>query len=575
MRALAAKPSSLRECGAALATAILSTLWFFRALLLDRGAIPGDLGDGRLIPFLLEHGWRWLRRDALHRDLWTLPIFYPGGAGSFAYSDVLLSFAPPYWLARAAGAAPFDSYRLWILAIGVSNCLAAWLLLRWGLRASRTAAALTAPLACFSASRLFQIQHAQLWPMFYPLLAACALLLYWRAESPDTRRLALAGGAGAIVLQLYGAIYHAFFALLLGVILLAVLLCRPATRAVLRRRWARDARAIAVCVLVAAFALAPLALAYARAARDVHARHWRQVAELLPRPASWIFVAPNAPFSSWTLRAPPFAALPHADEQALGLGYLTPLLAAAGLAVSRRRSALRIAALTMAIAAFLVTSLPGGFAPWLLAVRALPILGVVRAMSRIGLFLPTLAAAAIATLFDGLPRRGRPWIAALALAVVGEQSVRLSTYDIRDAIEPVRTLAARVERSASGFFVATRRRDLSQWLIHLDAMWATLETGRPTVNGYSGNLPRGWGDQLWLARSGPGARDRRLRADLATWTGLHGATANAIQVIELGRDYRPSPRQKLRAPRGATRGGAPARAAPPPAPGPAPETDSR
>jgi len=217
MRAPAARPSPLGECSAALATAIFSTLWFFRALLRDRGAIPGDLGDGRLIPFLLEHGWRWLRRDALHRDLWSLPIFYPGGAGSFAYSDVLLSFAPPYWLARAAGAAPLDAYRIWILAIGVSNCLAAWLLLRWGLRASRPAAVFAAPLACFSASRLFQIQHAQLWPLFYPLLAACALLLYLRAESPGTRRLALAAGAGAVVLQLYGALYFAFI-LALGVV---------------------------------------------------------------------------------------------------------------------------------------------------------------------------------------------------------------------------------------------------------------------------------------------------------------------------------------------------------------------
>ena len=39
--------------------------------------IQTDLGDTRLIHYLLEHGYLWVRRVPGHLDFWSPPFFYP------------------------------------------------------------------------------------------------------------------------------------------------------------------------------------------------------------------------------------------------------------------------------------------------------------------------------------------------------------------------------------------------------------------------------------------------------------------------------------------------------------------
>jgi hypothetical protein len=51
--------------------------------------------DGRLVHYLLEHSWLWLRGAPAHRDFWSPPFYYPA-RGVAAYSDALVAAAPPY-----------------------------------------------------------------------------------------------------------------------------------------------------------------------------------------------------------------------------------------------------------------------------------------------------------------------------------------------------------------------------------------------------------------------------------------------------------------------------------------------
>src|SRR5438034_10739177 len=95
-------------------------LAFYPVLLTGFARIPGDHGDGRLINYLLEHGWRWLCREPLHRQLWDLPIFYPT-PNTGAYSDILISAGPLYWPWRALGLAPETAFQLWMLAVASLN----------------------------------------------------------------------------------------------------------------------------------------------------------------------------------------------------------------------------------------------------------------------------------------------------------------------------------------------------------------------------------------------------------------------------------------------------------------------
>ncbi len=519
--------------------ALVSTGWFFRAVFVSRFAdVPGDLGDSRLLNFLLEHGWLWLRRDPLHRELWSLPIYYPADSHSFAYADLLLSFAPPYWLARAAGADPHTAYQLWILVTGVLSSLAVFALLRWGLRVSRWAAAVGASLATFAASRLFQIQHAQLWPIFYPALGLLAAVAYAREASALRRRWLLAAVGLCVVLQFYGGFYNGVFMLVLGAALLAVAASPRDQRQFWRTRVRTDAWLLATVLVTAAALLAPLAIQYSRVEGEVGGRNWGHMKPFQPRLASWLYHPPAAPFSGWEERLTLFNSLPNRDEHAIGLGYVTPVLLVAGLIAGRRRQGLRNAALAMAIVMVVITLWPGGFSLWKYIARNLPGLSAARVTARLGLLLPLLAAAAFAVLADTRGRRSRPWIYALGFLALAEQSVRMHVFDKRVSQRWVADLASRVDPAAAAFVVSIQRPGFPQWIVHLDAMWATTLAGRPTVNGYTGSTPPGWGGQLWVARSASKLQRERFTTDLAAWLSGQGVAPASTQWIELDPRYR-------------------------------------
>ena len=60
----------------------------------------------------------------------------------------------------------------------------------------------------------------------------------------------------------------------------------------------------------------------------------------------------------------------------------------------------------------------------------------------------------------------------------------------------------------------------------LDAMWAELVTGVPTVNGYSGNAPPDWGfKELTLHDDDD---ERRTEHALADWCGRHGVDPKQV-----------------------------------------------
>jgi len=60
-----------------------------------------------------------------------------------------------------------------------------------------------------------------------------------------------------------------------------------------------------------------------------------------------------------------------------------------------------------------------------------------------------------------------------------------------------------------------------QYQLHIDAKWAALQTGIPTINGYSGNFPKGWWD-LWDNRVLDEPTSSRMRDALQKWSTTHG-----------------------------------------------------
>jgi hypothetical protein len=140
----------------------------------------------------------------------------------------------------------------------------------------------------------------------------------------------------------------------------------------------------------------------------------------------------------------------------------------------------------------------------------------IRAVGRVSLVLLIPASVGVALAFDALGRRG--WTAAacaLGLICALEQGVSTPSYDKFAERAHAHEVARRVPPGCEAFFASSLRPVVHPWAPHLDAMWAELECGVPTINGYSGGLPKGW---FPLYEPGPGA-DQTL-ADWARARGL-------------------------------------------------------
>jgi hypothetical protein len=529
-----------REIAVALAVAVTAPLVVFRAMLVGGLAgIPGDMHDGRLNAYFLEHSWGWVSRQPLHRSLWGLPMFFPGGGNALAYSDAMVAFGPLYWPWRALGMPPDTSYQLWCMAAVGASALAGYLFLRRGVGLSRAASALGAWLATCSASRLHQISHSQLLPTFY-LLAGLGGAIAWARGGSKPQRLAMAAMAlAAFVLQLYAGFYQGFFLAMAVIALAVVTLAHAETRRVVTARLASDWPYLLGLGAVGALCLVPW-LQHYRAAQVEFGRHWEEMVAMVPRPRSWLYVTPRALAYHWLRDTTFFRRLPMDFEHAVGLGFVTTVCVLSGAVAARQRLAVRLSC-AAAILLVVATTMVRRHVFWHLLVDLLPPLSAARALVRVGLLLPVLAAIVLGCWLDASRGRRRILVLALVAACAGEQLATLELHD-RDADRRwVAEMVRRVDPHARAF-VATRSSDHGGAMpVHLDAMFAASATGVPTVNGASGNEPRGWYGLQWARVRNPAAA-ALFRGALDEWLRAGGVDPTTVQWIRLPPTYRDEPR---------------------------------
>jgi hypothetical protein len=269
--------------------------------------------------------------------------------------------------------------------------------------------------------------------------------------------------------------------------------------------------------LLAALLLLPAFRHYLAAAGTVQRYPAAKLAELLPPPlallnsgeGSWL----GRPFSLWT----GIPAQPFAGEFELGAGFVATGLALVGLAAARRPWLAWILA-GSAVAWILLVRWPGGFSVWGAAMERFPALGLLRAVSRLHLLLlPGIAAATLLGL-RAARRRWGPVAAAVLCAVVVAEQVRVwEPREIPASITPA-AVAAALPDDCAAFFLSSFGERKFNTPLQLAAMWTALETGVPTVNGYSGYFPRGW--KLYPSHE-PQAGEGDLRVRLDRWLARH------------------------------------------------------
>jgi hypothetical protein len=513
---------------------------------------PGDLGDARLVHYLLEHGYRWLRGERLHRDLWSPPFFYPA-PNAAAHSDLLLSAVPFYGCWRVLGVGPDTAFQLCHLAVVSLNFWAMYLFLARCPRLPGGASAVGAFLFAFASPRLIHLVHLELQVHFYSV--ACLYALYRVFEvapgQPRPSRVPapvwLGVFAAGVVGQLYASFYLGWF---LGLGLLAAsawALVLPAYRGRLLAVLRAHLLALVGSALLAGPPLVWLARHYLAAARTLALFPYEAVGLALPNPALWVSRGPEC-WVGVTRGLVALGVLPKdpwpGGEAALGIGVITTALAGLGLWRERRHPFVRLLsliALTVVVCFTVVwfPDRPGGPGKSLYAwvFPLLPAAGAVRAPGRVVLLLLIPAGVGLACLARrpvAWWRWPAGWVVLVGVVCWLEQGRLVPSFAKAESRARIEAVAGRVPRGAEAFFVWRRVTGPQpmECQTQLDAMWAQIESGVPTVNGYSSMGPPGW--ELGHNELRPGEDVRGLKKALGAWLRDNDVPSGRVARVEMG-----------------------------------------
>ncbi len=473
----------------------LAGLWFLLGQLVAGHfkVVPGDLGDSRFNAIVLEHGFRYLRGDAWHHPYWSPRWSFFPHKNVLAYSDNLLGTLPLYVILRVFGLSELSALNAWLVVISIANYIAMYLLLR-AVSLSRIGAALGGFLFAFAMPRGEQLNHLQLFPQFFtPLCFLC--LVKMRSLRPWT----VWATFSCVVLQLYAAVYLGWFlALALGIgatVMLAMCLIstefRHALRDGLKQLWVHLIAALVVSIV----ALLPMGIHYARAQAEVGPRKYDEIREMLPRMGSYFLPADYTFVYRWMLKIK--ANIPVAHEQAMFAGYLALICVILLLCSICKRTKYNTGDwwkyVFVAIWLTTVTStlwINGSL--WGYLHRVVPGGGAIRAVSRIVLLQLLPLGAAVAWVATWLEKRSGWAVAALFATLIVFENSGLARYHFairRHYVRVSRIQSELARKECAKFLVAGKD---EAYKIQLDAMWASLQSKIPTINGLSGNAPPKW-----------------------------------------------------------------------------------
>lgn len=462
-----------------------------------------DFFDPRLIQFTLERNHRfWFTTQPVGDHFWSPPFFYPEPLAG-ALTDSMIGLQPFYSPWRWLGADIETAYQLATMGLLVACFAAAHLLFRRGLGFGPLPAAVAAFLFAFALPRSAQLSHAQLFAHYGTPLALLGLLRAFAPElSAVRRRAGVTLFFAALFWQLLGSFYLAWFLALTvaaGALVAAVVprFRRPAWQRfrVARGRWLL---AGAVASIGAALFLYP----YAAARERLPPGAVENFADALPRAQSFLFGG----WGSWETRALGLAdwwrireiTIPW--EQALSPGLFTLALALWGFWQRRKSPLAGFAAATVGFTLLLLMRWPGGATLWPMVERLLPGADAIRVPARAGLLLLLPVGLGVAWALESLGRyRWRRLALALAVVlVVAEQSQTQASYPKGAPTARAQALAAALPEGCSAFvYTALAPLDrVNLGFDQLDAMFASLESGVPTLNGYSGYTPGGWWERV-------------------------------------------------------------------------------
>ena len=485
------------------------SLWLIviRPLGPNLSRLPGDLGDTRFNNYILEHNFRWITGQ--DSSLWDAPFSYPYPL-TLTFSDNHFGSMVIYDISRWAGLDRESAFQTWYIFSFLLNFGAVAYVLK-KLKLKPLAIGIGAFFFTFGMPALAKEVHVQLAFRFCIPLACLALWQF--SQRPLFKQLILM--LFWWVWQFYLSIYLGFFlSLLLATVVVILPLAQNESLNGYLYYWPRSFKkawrslklkeGIVYLFLTISLlgALVYLLQPYATTSKIYgFTRSWEEVNQMLPRIQSY-FIDDQSKF--WI----PFTFLStgitsYRWEHQLFMGISAFLLLLLGI-VWRFKSPYRKMAFIFLSAAgvlVLMTLNVSGFSLYKL-IWHLPGANSIRAVTRIILVLMWPIALFISVEVDALLRLSIKNFnfSAIVLIIFGLMVSESTFYkhstslkvDANSRLQTLRQLIPANLPENPILFVWNPGNN--PWYVsELDAMMLSQDLGWPVLNGYSGNLPQGYG----------------------------------------------------------------------------------
>jgi len=242
---------------------------------------PGDLADGRLNLYFLEHDYKFFTGQLT--SLWDAPFMFPE-KNTLAFSDNLLGSAPIYSFFRLIGNDIYFSYQLWYLTISILNYISAFILLKY-LFKNNYVAIIGAFIFAFSIALNTQIAHAQTFPRFAIPLAIFMVVKFREKLNANYFFLSIF----TIVYQIYCGIYLGFMLVIPTLLFLTFTIIEGYIyhkNKILKLSWHLK---IVLGMIINIILLAPLMLPYLERKITANAEHFNEIFSSIPTIGSYLF----------------------------------------------------------------------------------------------------------------------------------------------------------------------------------------------------------------------------------------------------------------------------------------------
>jgi hypothetical protein len=474
--------------------------------------IVGDAGDARLGVFLHEH-WIQVFRGQVS---WTSPrIFYPL-KGVLGYTDTYFLNEVIYAPLRAMGLDQFLAFQWTLILMSLVGFTSLVVLLGRTTSLGVLTRGALATVFAFANNVYIQSAHVQLLSVFWLPLLAVVVMQGWRSAR-RAHQMAWGGSAGLLLgLLFFSTYYIAWFATLTALIFFAALLAlRVKSTSVRACLTTLSTRVMAAIGFLVGFAVAmvPFAITYLPVLGSFGGRTYESAMAFAARPGDLINVGGSNVVWGRVLRGVLSTQRLTNGEIAMAL---TPELVVAALAaatfvlIRRRKVAVGLAGqvcVSFVITLTVLTLLPVKFgwgSLWRIPFTVVPGASGIRAIDRIMVLGGLYAVGAIAAGLEVLnvrslaTRRGRlacsvGTTAVLALAIVAQLNTQTSSLiDRSDEMQALILVPTPPPGCAAFYVVDSRPNTVPFYQANIDAMLISQRVGIPTLNGYSGQFPKGY-----------------------------------------------------------------------------------